>query len=137
MVWDKAISCGPRIENKQIFASSEKEEIKTLRTHKKSNIISCSLRVPHKNLFPGSIIWLSYTSVISTNKNPLFLNLFMCSRMCTTKGKLCVVTLRDFLPEGVTLCKLLSEVQCSDFSWNAIPCVVWILPFKFSFFQKN
>ena len=35
MVRDKAISCGPRIENKTIFASSEKEQIRTPRTHKK------------------------------------------------------------------------------------------------------
>ena len=58
-------------------------------------------------------------------------------RLIFTKGKLCVLTLRDLLPEGVILFTLLTEVECSNFSWNAILCVVWILPFKFSFLQSK
>ena len=37
-------------------------------------------------------------------------------RLIFTKDKLCVLTLRDFLPEGVIMCTLLAEVECSDFS---------------------
>ena len=41
-------------------------------------------------------------------------------RLIFTKGKLCVLTLRDLLPEGVILFTLLAEVECSDFSSNVI-----------------
>ena len=58
-------------------------------------------------------------------------------RLIFTKGKLCVLILRDFLAEGVILCTLLTKAEFSDFSWNAIPCVVWILSFKFSFLQSK
>ena len=58
-------------------------------------------------------------------------------RLIFTKGKLCVLTLRYLLPDGVILFTLLTEVECSNFSWNAILCVVWILPFKFSFLQSK
>ena len=33
-----------------------------------------------------------------------------------------------FLPKGVILITFLTKIECSDFSCNAVPCVVWILP---------
>ena len=59
------------------------------------------------------------------------LNLFFIN------GKLHVLILSDFLPKRVILFSFLTEMKCFDFSWNASPCIVWILPFSFSFLQSN
>ena len=38
-----------------------------------------------------------------------------------TTGKLIVLSLTVFLPKRVILFTLLTEVECSDYSWNALP----------------
>ena len=54
-----------------------------------------------------------------------------------TTGTLHALTLAVFLPEEVILFTLITEVECSDFSWNAIPCVVWILLLNFLSSNQN
>ena len=101
------------------------------------------------------IIWFSPECILRSNfqranvcwKCPSLFSFWMTTsqeifggklfRLIFTRGKLCVLTLRNFLSKGVMLCTLLTEAEFFDFSWNVIPCAVWILPFKFSFLQSQ
>ena len=58
-------------------------------------------------------------------------------RLIFTKSKLCVLTLRYFLPEGVILCTLLTEVEFPDFSWNAITVLYEYFFLNFLSYNQN